>query len=333
MDDIVNLQPASPKSIVHNRHWIVPILAAFIVGGIFAYMFDQIIKMNVQLTALSGNLASTTAVLHSVTDALAKNISDLHVETSGISRTLSSTANDVTSAQNSIIAVKDQVGGVEQTVGSISGSVSTLQKLATTDPELLKKYSKVYFLNENYTPAHLVTIPQGVVYSNSKPELFLEEAMPFLKNLLTAASSSRVMMYVSSGYRSFGTQEKLKSEYTVKYGEGTANSFSADQGYSEHQLGTTVDFITGGFHGELTNAFDTTDAFKWLAENAYKYGFELSYPKGNEYYVYEPWHWRFVGVKLATYIHDNTKNFYDMDQRDIDTHLADFFDGSSLVVQ
>lgn len=329
MDDIVNLQPKSPRPHANHRHWLALALVVVIVSGVFVYMFIRIIDMNAQLTALSGKLASTTAVLNSTTDVLAKNISDLHVETSGISQTLSSTTEDVTTAQNSITAVKDQVGGVEQTVGSISGSVSTLQKLATTDPVLLKKYSKVYFLNENYAPAHLVTIPQGVVYSNTRPELFLEEALPFLQNLLTAASSSQVIMYVSSGYRSFGTQWKLKSDYAVTYGEGTANSFSADQGYSEHQLGTTVDFITGGFHGELSNAFNTTVAFKWLANNAYKYGFELSYPMGNSYYVYEPWHWRFVGVKLATYLHDNTKNFYDMDQRDIDTHLADFFDGSS----
>jgi D-alanyl-D-alanine carboxypeptidase len=60
--------------------------------------------------------------------------------------------------------------------------------------------------------------------------------------------------------------------------------------------------------------------------NAYKYGFTLSYPKGNTSYVFEPWHWRFVGVKLATDLHNQGKNFYDLDQRSIDAYLVNFFD-------
>lgn len=149
--------------------------------------------------------------------------------------------------------------------------------------------------------------------------------MPFLQAMLTAASSSNATMYVASAYRSFGTQAALKSEYVMTYGEG-ANTFSADQGYSEHQLGTTVDLITTGMGGELTTDFAKTDAFKWLQANAYKYGFEMSYPEGNSYYQYEPWHWRFVGVKLTNYLHKNSMNFYDMDQRAIDAYLPDLFD-------
>src|SRR3990167_1970818 len=113
--------------------------------------------------------------------------------------------------------------------------------------------------------------------------------------------------------------------YTVVYGAGTANSFSADQGYSEHQIGTTLDFITTRLSGQLTG-FDKTEGYQWLLNNAHNFGFILSYPKNNTYYVYEPWHWRFVGVKLATYLYDNKLNFYDMDQREIDTYLANTFD-------
>ena len=108
------------------------------------------------------------------------------------------------------------------------------------------------------------------------------------------------------------------------YGVG-ANQFSADQGYSEHQLATTVDLITKGLGGQLPG-FDKTDAYKWLEKRAYKYGFILSYPSGNSYYMYEPWHWRFVGVKLATYLHNTDRNFYDIDQREIDTYLSNIFD-------
>ncbi|MDP2648876.1 MAG: D-alanyl-D-alanine carboxypeptidase family protein, partial [bacterium] len=95
--------------------------------------------------------------------------------------------------------------------------------------------------------------------------------------------------------------------------------------YSEHQLGTTADFITTGLGGQL-DGFGDTAAYQWLLGNAYRYGFVLSYPKDNGFYIYEPWHWRFVGVKLATYLHNNNMNFYEMDQRDIDAYLADIFD-------
>ncbi|HEY4526280.1 MAG TPA: M15 family metallopeptidase, partial [Candidatus Paceibacterota bacterium] len=132
-------------------------------------------------------------------------------------------------------------------------------------------------------------------------------------------------IYVNSAYRSFDEQLALKGQYSVSYGAGTANQFSADQGYSEHQLGTTLDFTTTGLSGGLAG-FDQTPAYDWLEKNAYKYGFVLSYPEGNQYYMYEPWHWRFVGEDLADDLHDSGRNFYDMDQRDIDPYLANIFD-------
>jgi D-alanyl-D-alanine carboxypeptidase len=176
-----------------------------------------------------------------------------------------------------------------------------------------------------YTPSHLSVIPTDFTYSANRQEQFLSEATPHLISLLSFAKASGITLYVKSGYRSFAEQRSLKSAYSVTYGAGTANTFSADQGYSEHQLGTTVDFITVGLNGQLAG-FDKTPAFLWLQDNAHKYGFVLSYPKGNKYYMYEPWHWRFVGVKLATYLHDNKLNFYDLDQREIDKYLANIFD-------
>ena len=117
----------------------------------------------------------------------------------------------------------------------------------------------------------------------------------------------------------------MKSTYKFTYGSGTANAFSADQGYSEHQLGTTVDFTTEAIGGAFAG-FDKTSAYTWLNENAYRYGFVLSYPKNNTYYVFEPWHWRFVGVALATRLHSENRNFYDLDQREIDQYLISLFD-------
>ena len=142
---------------------------------------------------------------------------------------------------------------------------------------------------------------------------------------MSRAGRDNVSLEISSAYRSFGTQSSLKSSYLVTYGSG-ANQFSADQGYSEHQLGTAVDLTTSGLKPVLDISFDKTPAFDWLTKYAYRYGFILSYPKNNAYYQYEPWHWRFVGVELATRLHNDGINFSDMDQREIDKYLASIFD-------
>ena len=75
-------------------------------------------------------------------------------------------------------------------------------------------------------------------------------------------------------------------------------------GYSEHQTGLALDIVT---YGASMDTFENTDEFKWLSDNAYKYGFILRYPKGKEKltgYSYESWHYRYVGKDVAKKIHD-----------------------------
>jgi LAS superfamily LD-carboxypeptidase LdcB len=299
--------------------YLAPAGIVFVVlAGGLAYEFRQIAALQTEVGSLGNALSTTNQILAANTNQLSQKVTDLSTQTTGISSTLSTT-------QQNIDAVKNQVGGVEQTVGTISGTVGNLQKLAAVDPEILKKYSKIYFTNENYVPAHLASVPTEYVYSTTRKEQFLTEASPYLISLLYSAKSNGVNLYVKSAYRSFAEQKSLKTKYSITYGAGTANSFSADQGYSEHQLGTALDFISSGQNGQL-DGFDKTATYSWLLANGYRFGFILSYPKGNSYYVYEPWHWRFVGIKLATYLHDNNLHFYDMDQRDIDQYLVDTFD-------
>ncbi|MGB4076198.1 MAG: M15 family metallopeptidase [Minisyncoccia bacterium] len=217
---------------------------------------------------------------------------------------------------------RDRNNTFEGRIKEISGTVDTLDKLAKTDPELLQKYSKVYFLNENFVPSELVQIPPLWTYGEQE-EYFHGKLWNDLEKLLEDAREEEIEFRIISGYRSFGTQEILKSNYVVRYGSG-ANAFSADQGYSEHQLGTTVDFTTLEL-GANFSSLDTTEAYAWLLAHAREYGFILSYPKENGYYVYEPWHWRYVGRALADDLYDEGKNFYDLDQRELDEYLVDFF--------
>lgn len=209
-------------------------------------------------------------------------------------------------------------------IGEISDTVGVLDKLQKTDKEFLAKYSKVYFLNENYVPKDLVLIDKDFWANKEKPMQIHRRVEPKIDDLLNEAKDDGVELLIASAYRSFGTQADLKANYRFTYGT-TANTFSAEQGYSEHQLGTAVDFTAPEIGLGLTG-FDTTEAYAWLQNNAHKYGFILSYPKGNTYYQYEPWHWRYVGVDLATDLYNEDKHFYDLDQSEINEYLVKFFD-------
>lgn len=210
-------------------------------------------------------------------------------------------------------------------VEDFAGTVSTLEKLSQTDKELLQKYSKIYFLNEHYVPSALIIVDKNYTRDQNKPAQIHTKIWLYLERLMKMAVADGVELKIESGYRSFGIQSDLKSGYKVTYGAGTANQFSADQGYSEHQLGTTLDFTESGLNPPLAG-FDKTKAYEWLLANAHKFGFVLSYPKNNTYYQFEPWHWRFVGVKLATTLKEANNFFYDLDQREIDKYLVNIFD-------
>ena len=218
-------------------------------------------------------------------------------------------------------AIINSFQGQIQDIGS---TVGILEKLSQTDPELLKKYSKVYFLSENYRPAKLTIIDQKYLY-NKEDTYIHTQVLPYLESLIESAHSEGVNLLTASAFRSFETQVFLKSEYKVIYGAGTANQFSADQGYSEHQLGTAVDFTTPDVGGTFSK-FQTDPAYHWLLTNAYKYGFTLSYPEGNSYYKFEPWHWRFIGTELAKKLYIDKEYFYDLGQREIDAYLIKLFD-------
>lgn len=244
--------------------------------------------------------------------------------TTSAAESLANAETDNKQLADALAAEKERNDAFQGKIDDISGTVGKLDKLSKIDPELLQKYSKVFFLSDNYVPAALTQIPQEWI-SDTHDEYFEKEAWPFLEDLLNDAKDDDIDLAVTSAYRSFGTQAVLKTSYKLTYGSG-ANAFSADQGYSEHQLGTALDFVTSENGNALSTSFAASKAGVWLKDNAYRYGFILSYPSGNKYYQYEPWHWRFVGRDLARDLHDDEKNFYDLDQREIDPYLIDLFD-------
>jgi D-alanyl-D-alanine carboxypeptidase len=124
-----------------------------------------------------------------------------------------------------------------------------------------------------------------------------------LSQLFAAASKDSHSLMIGSAYRSATTQDLLFNTYVSRVGYEEADKYSAHPGHSEHQTGLAVDISTASQQCYLSECFIGTADGQWLAENAYKYGFNLRYPKGKEVitgYNFEPWHYRYVGVGLAT---------------------------------
>ncbi|PKM87241.1 MAG: D-alanyl-D-alanine carboxypeptidase [Firmicutes bacterium HGW-Firmicutes-10] len=129
-----------------------------------------------------------------------------------------------------------------------------------------------------------------------------------LKTLFSAAKEEGMELWFQSGYRSYSVQKRLYQKYVDLYGEERANSFSAKPGHSEHQTGLAIDVTSPSASGKLVNDFGDSREGKWLAENAHTFGFIIRYPADKTEitgYIYEPWHLRYVGIELATYLFEN----------------------------
>ena len=309
---------------LHTAAISVLVLATIIMTGSSIYLYATTQKQQTSLEALTReknqltqNLASTTSQLATERELASSTIHEL-------SGRLSLTSEELAEIEDDLAREKNRNEDFEDQIKDLAGTVGVLDKLSKTDEELLQKYSKTYFLNENFRPLKLSQIDQDYVFAGKKDQYFHGDAIEHLTDLLDAAKRAGHDIKIISAFRSFEEQVELKGQFTQVYGTG-ANAFSADQGYSEHQLGTAVDIADSATAGTYTS-FATTEAYAWLTENAYRYGFILSYPEGNQFYIFEPWHWRFVGRDLARDLHREGTSFYDLDQRELDEYLITIFD-------
>ncbi len=293
----------------------VIVIAASAAG--FAYLCLQLNNqqklISTQMDDLNGSLLAAN-----------ENIGTLQTKNVGLASDLQQEKDANQNLLESLKSEQDRGIAFQAQIQDISHEVGTLRKLTQTDKELLKKYSKVYFLNENYTPSQLAVVDPKYLLNGKISESIHTNVLPFLEKMLAEANASGVDLKIVSAYRSYADQVSVKTGYKVLYGAG-ANRFSADQGYSEHQLGTTVDITTPALKG-LSLQFEKKPEYQWMLDNAHRFGFTLSYPKNNTSYQFEPWHWRFVGVELATLLHNENKYFYDLTQREIDIYLISIFD-------
>lgn len=117
------------------------------------------------------------------------------------------------------------------------------------------------------------------------------------------AAAAGLPLRLTSAYRSFESQTRINAQLVQQLGQERADIASARPGHSEHQTGFAID--VGPLSGvcDLQACFGETAEGQWLVANAHRYGFMLRYPDGLTAitgYAYEPWHWRYVGVELAT---------------------------------
>lgn len=154
--------------------------------------------------------------------------------------------------------------------------------------------NKFNYLPADYAPTDIESIRTMYAYSGHsiKSEVYDQ----FIK-MWKDAQNEGLSLIINSSYRTFEEQNKIYNSYNDDY--------ASRPGFSEHQTGLALDIVKPGYSG---SSFESTDEFRWLKNNAYKYGFILRYPKNKEHitgYEYESWHYRYLGVDLATKVYQS----------------------------
>ncbi len=181
-------------------------------------------------------------------------------------------------------------------------NIMTVTDVNDTDV-LVNKYRK---LPSTFVPKNLVNVDN----TYTPPTLQLAAiARDAFEKLYNDMKKENLTIEGVSGFRSYSYQNTLYNNYVKKDGKQLADTYSARPGHSEHQTGLVIDVKGGGL---TSNDFGKTKEYEWINNNAHKYGFIIRYPEGKEAitgYQYEPWHLRYVGIDIATYIFENKITF------------------------
>jgi D-alanyl-D-alanine carboxypeptidase len=172
--------------------------------------------------------------------------------------------------------------------------------LANDDPYLRRLVDKQHSLPADYEPDDLIELKYKSYRAGIADTMMLRrKAEAALEEMAAAAKQAGFTLTISSAYRSYQYQIGSFNRWTARLGLEQAERISARAGRSQHQLGLVVDF------GSISNDFAETPAGKWVAANAGRFGFSLSYPRNYEKltgYDWESWHFRYVGTDLAAFI-------------------------------
>ena len=193
------------------------------------------------------------------------------------------------------ITIEPQPEPQEPTQPSVKeeNKIETINGITYVDGIMI--VNKTYALPETYRPSNAGEYEYCTT-------CLTEETLNAFNAMQADAQSIGLNLYISSGFRSYSYQESLYNNYVSQDGKEEADTYSARPGHSEHQTGLAFDLNT------IDDSFAYTEEGKWVAENCYKYGLILRYPKGKETqtgYQYESWHLRYVGNELAQKLYNN----------------------------
>ncbi|MBR0231836.1 MAG: M15 family metallopeptidase [Clostridia bacterium] len=167
--------------------------------------------------------------------------------------------------------------------------------------ETVKGYPLVVRDGIAYVDGYLLANKTYALPETYLPGGILPEAENALAEMRAAAPQEiRGKVYIRSGYRSYAEQRYIYNSYLLEDPKEVVDSYSARPGHSEHQSGLAMDILCAST--VLSQQEEYKVVLDWLGENAWRFGFILRYPEGKTDetgYIFEPWHFRYVGKELA----------------------------------
>ena len=166
--------------------------------------------------------------------------------------------------------------------------------------------NKHRYISSEYVPDDLVDMEDDYANNLYGVKQIRKETYEQFKKMVDAAKKDGIEFKAESGYRDYDYQEELYRDYVNENGEAEANKYAARAGFSEHQLGTTLDIAN------IWTIEEGDPEYEWIDKNGYKYGFIFRYKSkfvDITGYATEGWHIRYVGVETATKVHNKGISF------------------------
>jgi D-alanyl-D-alanine carboxypeptidase len=185
------------------------------------------------------------------------------------------------------------------------------QKYSLTDPaSIWVIVNKQNGIPISYKPDLTVPNVRLRLASSEQQMQIRPDVAKAIEAMFAAAKKDSINLVFGSGYRSGSLQQQFYNSYVARDGKAAADRYSARPGHSEHQTGLSFDLTSPNGKCHLEICWQDTPEGKWVAKNAYTYGFTLRYINGKESitgYQYEPWHFRYVGTELATKLYESNQ--------------------------
>ena len=175
------------------------------------------------------------------------------------------------------------------------------EKETDTSKGSLMLVNRIYGLPSDYEPDDIVDVPSLYAYTGKK---ISNSILNDIISLIEAGKEEGYTFVVSDGYRSYKEQENIYNNYKNSYGESEADIYVAKPGHSDYQTGMSFDLMP---YNKVIDNPSESDEYKWLKDNAYKYGFIFRLPKDKEKltrFKASTWRLRYVGTEASTVMHN-----------------------------